>query len=90
MTTHAVPYIVTLSLALPHNMQSRVSGWAKKVRPQTHGHNQWRSQECELEGLPSLAPSFALSSPSPLPSPYFNGGPGVIPPEFFEIKGARR
>jgi len=29
---------------------------------------QWRSQECELGGLPSLAPS--LSSP-------FNGGPGV-------------
>jgi len=37
---------------------------------------QWRSQECELGGLLSLAPF--LSSPSPLPSPSpFNGGPGV-------------
>jgi len=46
---------------------------------------QWRSQECELGGLPSL------SSPSPLPSPLpFNWGPGYNPRNFFEIKGARR
>jgi len=31
------------------------------------------------------------SPPLPLSPPaYFNGGPGVIPRKFFEIKGARR
>jgi len=37
---------------------------------------QWRSQECELGGLPSLALSFSSLSARPYPPP-FNGGPGV-------------
>jgi len=54
-------------------------------------NDQWRSQECELGGLPSLD-SF-LSSPSPLPSPslpLLTGVRGITPGNSFEIKGARR
>jgi len=41
---------------------------------------QWRSQECELGGLPSLVPF--LSSPSPL-LPLLTGVRGYNPREFF-------
>jgi len=50
---------------------------------------QWRSQECELGVLLSLAPS--LSSPSPIPLlPLLTVSGGITPGNFFEIKGARR
>jgi len=48
---------------------------------------QWRSQECELGVLLSLAPS--LSSPIPL-LPLLTVSGGITPGNFFEIKGARR
>ena len=41
---------------------------------------QWRSQECELGGLSSLAPSL-LPSPPP-----FNGSGGITPGNFLKLK----
>ena len=54
-------------VAVRRHFRAEISGVARNVN--------WRgpSIPCPLPLLPFT---------SPLPSPYFNGGPGVIPPEF--------
>jgi len=46
---------------------------------------QWRSQECELEGLPSLAPPSPPLPFSP-PLPLLTGVRGITPGIFLKLK----
>jgi len=54
---------------------SAVRAWVPSFARAVMSSTQRRSQECELGGLPSLAPS--LPFPSLLPSPPLLTGPGV-------------
>jgi len=67
--------------ALYNPFHNRLYSGLSSVRARPAGCRQWRSQECELGGLPSLAPFHFSHSPLPSPPP-FNGGPGYNPRKF--------